>query len=395
MRVVLDARSVVRKKSGIGTYVDALVRHLVPMAGDMEFLVLRHPSATGPLTFDERVTEVTFPAETKSVHTVLTLGLARSFRRFDLYHSPADLVPLGIRCPWVVTVHDLMWVETPKLASAFPPARIANGVWYRKNLERSVGGARRVIAISASTASDVARVYPDAASKVRVVHHGVDRRRFAATPPVADERLRDYVPPTARFSLAVGQGSPYKNHAGIVRAFLAATRDDADHRLVLVRRFARVDAEMRRVLGEPEALRKVITLPFVPDDVLLGLYQRARMLLFASHAEGFGLPVLEAMATGLPVLASRAPALLEVTGDAALHVESSDHEALRDAIRRLDEDEGLRRRLIRAGHERVLRFSWRECASRTLAVYREAIDERFSAARRPESAVFAPSQSRS
>jgi glycosyltransferase involved in cell wall biosynthesis len=372
LRVVLDARSVFAKKSGIGNYVEALVRHMVPLAGDMRFLLLRHPDATEPIVTDERVEEVAFRGETKSVATVLSLGRAHRFADRDLYHSPADLVPLGIACPWVVTIHDLMWIETPELASAFLPVRAANRFWYTLNIRRAVRGGRGVIAISQATRDAIARVFPADAGKVRVIHHGLDLARYAAERAAPRSALDAYVPPGVSYSLIVGQGSPYKNHAGMLRAFVEATRDRPEHKLVLVRRFARVDREMRRLLARRDVRDKLIALDFVPDEVLLALYHHARMLLFVSHTEGFGLPALEAMALGTPVLASTAPAVAEVTGDAALHAVSTDVADIAAKLRRLDHDEALRARLIALGLERVHEFSWERAARATLEVYRAA-----------------------
>ncbi len=373
-RVAIDARSVVARQSGIGNYVDALVRHMVPLAPDVSFVMLRHPDAAGPIVESDRVQELRFRGETKSVDTVFRLGRAHSFSDCDLYHSPADLVPLGIRCPWVVTIHDLMWIEARHLASAFLPVRVANGIWYTLNIRRSVAGARRVIAISQATADAVARVFPDAALKTRVIHHGLDHERYSPDNAGPRSMLDSIVPPGLRYSLIVGQGSPYKNHVGMVRAFVEAMHDRPDHKLVLVRRFSRIDRGMNQLMARPEVQKKLISVPFVPADVLLALYRHARMLLFASLYEGFGLPALEAMSLGTPVLASTAPAVREVTGSGALHAIPDDHHDLVDKMRRLDDDEELRRRLIEAGKRRAAEFSWERAARSTLDVYRQAIE---------------------
>jgi glycosyltransferase involved in cell wall biosynthesis len=129
---------------------------------------------------------------------------------------------------------------------------------------------------------------------------------------------------------------------------------------------------MRRLLRRPEVARAVIVLSHVTDEVLFALYRNARMLLFASLYEGFGLPALEAMAFGLPVLASTAPAVLEVTDRAALHADPRRHDDLVDKMRMLDTDEALRARLISAGHDRVREFPWETAARAMLEVYRDA-----------------------
>lgn len=372
-KVVIDARSVVARRSGIGNYVEAMVRHMVPRAPDLEFLLLRVPGMRPLFEGQPRVQELAFPGETKSVDTVFRLGRAHSFEDAALYHSPADLVPLGLQAPFVVTIHDLMWIEEKKLASAFWPVRLANSAWYGWNIGRAVRGARRVVAISEATRRAIERVFPEHAHKVRVVRHGVDRERF--DPSRARERsfIDELVPPRYSYSLCVGQGSPYKNHARIVRAFLRAMEGRDDHKLVLVRRFSRVDHEMNRLLRTPEARRLVIELPHVTDEQLITLYRHARMLLFASLYEGFGMPALEAMSVGLPVVASRADAVAEVTGDAALQPNPRDEADIARAIRELDGSEELRRRLIEGGLRRAAEFSWERCAEQTLAVYREAL----------------------
>lgn len=376
LRIVIDARTVSERKSGIGNTLDALLRHMLPLATDMRFLLLRHPSATRPIFAHERVSELRFPGETKSPYTVFGLGLAHRFADWDLFHSPADVVPLGLGCPWVVTLHDLMWVEAPELASAFLPVRLANGVWYRANFAHAVHGARRVIAISQATAEAIGRVYPRDVGKVRVVHHGFEPEKYAVERGGPRSSLDPWLPPGVTYSLIVGQGSPYKNHPRMLRAFVEATADRPDHKLVLVRRFSRVDREMQRLLADPAVASRVVTIPHVTDEVLFTLYRHARMLLFASLYEGFGLPALEAMGFGLPVLASTAPAVLEVTGDAALHAEPTSHGDLVAKIRRLDTDEALRARLVAAGKRRIADFSWEKAARATLDVYREAVAQR-------------------
>ncbi len=374
--IVLDARSVVKHKSGIGNYVEALVRHMVPKAPDLDFVVLRTPDAERPLAPGApNVRELAFAGETKSVKTVFSLGRAHPFEGAALYHSPADLVPLGLVPPFVVTIHDLMWIEARKLASAFLPVRLANGAWYTWNIGRSIRGARRIISISEATKRAIGRVFPEHEHKVRVVRHGVDHERFDPSKVGPRSLVDELVPPGCSYSLCVGQGSPYKNHPRIVRAFVRACREAQreDHKLVLVRRFSRVDAEMNRLLAEPEVRRSVVLVPHVTDEQLLALYGHARMLLFSSLYEGFGMPALEAMSLGLPVVASSAEAVAEVTGEAALRPDPRDEASIAAAIRELYESDATHARLREAGRERARTFRWERAAEQTLDVYRDAL----------------------
>jgi len=374
IRVIFDARMVVPRTSGIGNYAASLLRHMVSQAQDVSFTVLRHPCACASIVRGDRVRELTLiPGETKSIDTLLRSSAVRHLSGHDLFHSPADMVPPRLPCPFVVTMHDMMWLEAPRLASGFLPVRIPMHGWYRAHYGHSIRNARRVIAISQSTADAIGRLFPTQKHKVRVVRHGLDHDRFHPSHVPGRATLDPYVPEGHPFALVVGQGSPYKNHENIIRAFLRATRDQPGHRLVLVRRFARVDLRMRRLLSRPHVRQKVIVHPFVPEDVLLALYRHARALLLVSHYEGCGMPAMEAMALGTPVVGSHAPAVLETTGDAALHAESMDVADIADKIRQVMDDETLRRHLTEAGRQRVAAFSWERCARETLAVYREAV----------------------
>lgn len=373
--VVIDTRAVVAHRSGIGNYVEALVEHMVPLAPDLDFLLVTTPGLPRELAGGApNVKRLPFSGETKSVKTVFSLGRAHPFEEAALYHSPADLIPLGLRAPYVVTIHDLMWIEARELAARFLPVRVANGAWYTWNIGRAVRGARRIISISEATADAIRRVYPAEADKVRVVRHGVDRERFDRRKVGPRSLIDDIVPPGVAYSMCVGQGSPYKNHARMLRAFVRAVQGRKEpHKLVLVRRFARVDSEMKQLLSNPEVMRHVVPVEHVSDERLLALYGHATMLLFASLYEGFGMPALEAMNLGLPVLGSSAAAVAEVVGDAALTPDPRDEDAIARDIARLFDDAALRESLRERGLERARQFTWERAARDTLAVYREAM----------------------
>jgi glycosyltransferase involved in cell wall biosynthesis len=371
-RIVVDARAAT-VKSGIGNYTAALLRHMVPLAEDMTFLLLRRRGDKEPFLQHPRVEELAVPGEPKSIHT-FWIGRARRFEGFDLYHGPSDIIPWGIRCPWVTTIHDMTWLENPHLHAELLPVRAVLGAWYRIEFGHAIRGAERVITVSRASADAIARVFPEAAQKVRVTHLAVDRARYAPERAGPREAIARIVPAGSRYSLIVGRGEPYKNHAAMIRAFVEATRADPDHKLVVVRRFARLDFAMQRLLNQPDVKAKIIHVPFVSDAELLALYRHAVALLFASHVEGFGLPALEAMAMDLPVLISTDPALQEVAAGAALSAVSTDHDDLVAKIRMLSTDDDLRARLTLAGRERVAAFSWEKTARATLDVYREAIE---------------------
>jgi glycosyltransferase involved in cell wall biosynthesis len=234
--------------------------------------------------------------------------------------------------------------------------------------------ASRLLAVSYATRHAILEYAPWHEAKIRVVSHGIDRQQFyPVDKEVAYRTLAPMVAPCTPFVLTVGQGVPYKNHLHAVRGFLEAFGDRPAYRMVLVRRVVRQDPALDAVLRSPQGKTQVRVLPYVTPDILNALYNTARIVLHPSYYEGFGFPLLEAMATGTPLVTSDLSAMPEVAGPAALLVSPVDVRAIAAALVTLDRDEALRDRLIAAGHQRLDRFSWRTCAQATLAVYRELV----------------------
>src|SRR5262249_21495655 len=189
--------------------------------------------------------------------------------------------------------------------------------------------ARRLLAVSHATRQAIREYAPWYAGKTCVTYHGIDTQRISPlAPDLAWGCLRHLLPPGTPFVLTVGQGTPYKNHANAVRGFLAAFGRQPHYRLVLVRRFVRRDPALDALLRTPHARAQVLCLPYVPPDVLNALYHAARMVLHPSYYEGFGLPLLEAMQAGTPIVTSCVSAMPEVAGPAALLGDPAGPEAI-------------------------------------------------------------------
>ena len=214
-------------------------------------------------------------------------------------------------------------------------------------------------------------VAPECEPRVRVTYNAADSRFVpSSAPQLAAAQAAELLGSAAPFYLLVGKNEPYKGHEVALRAFARAGRPD--ELLVLIQRASssRGLLDLAARLGVAERVR---LLPAVSSPQLLTLLQSALALLQPSIVEGFGIPVLEAMACGCPVLASDTPALLEVMGGAGLHAKVGDADALAEAISRLRETD--REALRQGGLQRVREFSWQRTAEETLAVYREAAAE--------------------
>src|SRR5437763_12020577 len=343
--VVIDADVLGRRRTGDETYVAGLLRGL---AGTEELrlaAVTRHPKLV-----PAGIEPIELPARSQVVR--MAARLPRLLRRLqpDLAHFQ-HAQPLACPCPAVVTVHDLSFEREPSLM------RLRERLIFRAVVPRAARRAARVIAVSELTKRDLVDLYRIPEEKIVVVPNGVDPRFRAEGARAAGS-----------YALVVGALQPRKDPQAAIEAL--ALVGNGDLRLVFAGpdRGGRVEAERA---AERTGLRgRVDFRGYVPEDELAALYRGAACLVFPSRYEGFGLPALEAMASGTPVVATTAGALPEVAGDAAVLVDERDPAALAGGIERALAD---RDRLMRAGLERARLYTWAETARRTLAVYRELL----------------------
>jgi glycosyltransferase involved in cell wall biosynthesis len=367
-RFVIDARYVQPKPSGIGRYVEALVERLPSLAPAQQFELWTHPSRPAPVTFDN-VHCRPVAATPDGLRTLFAPRWLGRLGPSDVVHFPFSLLGRGLRCASVVTIHDLMWLEQPELVDGRPLLRRVRTPYYRRGMRWALTHATRLIAVSEATRARMVAAVPDCAERVRVTHNAADSRfEPAVDGRAAAERAAAILGSAAPYYLMVGKNEPYKGHEVAIRAFARAGR--ADELLVLIQRTsgALKLLELGQQLGVAERLR---LLPVVSAEQLVSLLQAARALLQPSLMEGFGIPVLEAMACGCPVIASDTPALVEVMSGAGLHARVGDSEALADALTRLRAPE-LPAELRELGLARARHFSWQRTATETLAIYREA-----------------------
>jgi glycosyltransferase involved in cell wall biosynthesis len=367
-RVVLDARYVRRRPSGIGAYVEELASRMPRLAPEQRFHLWCHPERPQPVRADN-VSTVTVRATADGLFTLLAPSLLDELRRDDVVHFPTSLLGRGVRCASVVTVHDLMWVEHPRWVDGRRFLRRLRQPYYQLGMRWALRHATRLIAVSKATADRIAAVDRAAARRV-VVTYNAARADFvpSADPERARADAARIVGRSEPYFLVVGKNEPYKAHHLALAAFARAAK--RDELLVLVQRTQPgrgLDATVRE-LG---LASRAVWLPSVSRAELVTLLQGARALIQPSLAEGFGLPVLEAIACGCPVVASDTPALVEVLGGAAVHAPVGSAGGLADALRRIH-DEVFRAELVARGLERARDFDWDATAKATLEVYREA-----------------------
>jgi glycosyltransferase involved in cell wall biosynthesis len=376
--VMLDARSTHGSTSGIGRYVEQLVQCALAVDPAIRFRLIVHPSDHD--AYDHPRIETTgFRPSPNSLVDTLSLRWAVDFSGVDLFHAPANLLPAGgAPVPTLLTVHDIMWLKGPGYWTDIWWREWITGTYYRSVLPRSIESADRIATVSQTIRSEILEAFPCQEGHVDVTPNGVD----PFFRPIDDEdawrALEGIVEPETRFVLTVGRGSPYKNHPGAVDAFLRAYGDDPDVHMVLVRTKVRGrEPRLRRLLADSRADGRIHVLHRVDGDELLALYNAAETFLFPSFYEGFGLPIVEAMACETPVVTSSSGAPAEVAGSAALTADPRRPDACARALRRLDRrtgDDDLRKELIEAGRRRAGTYEWTRCARKTLAAYRRIIE---------------------
>ena len=367
MRYGIDARLWAYQTGGIPTYIRRLSRGLCEAALGRDEAVTIFQSRRSP----KRV-ESSRRCEVRRLwtppHHVLeewALGVELAMVPLDLIHSPDFIPPFRRRCPAVITVHDLDFLRSPETKT---PASLR----YYGQIGRAVDDAEGIISVSETTARDLTDLLGVDRGRIHVVYHGVGEafRPLDGLGAVGEFCRRRGLPP--QFILWVGTIEPRKNLQCLFQAMTGVIDrlPESKAHLVLVGPRGWGTGPIKAAFERSGLGNRTTFFGAASEEELVLLYNAAWVFAFPSTYEGFGLPPLEAMACGTPVVASSAPALPEVLGDAALFFDPRDPEELGAALLRVAEDGDLAARLAASGISRAARFRWADTASRTLNVYR-------------------------
>jgi glycosyltransferase involved in cell wall biosynthesis len=364
LRVGIDGRAFSSPAAGVRRYLAGLTPALAA-SGEVDLVALGGEAGAIPDGL-ERVPEPAHPP-TNAGWAVIGLPRAAARARVDLIHAPAYTGPLHARVPIVLTVHDVSYERHPEW---YPYRRD----WLRRAFyRRCARAAARILTVSEFSAGEIAAAYRIPRARISVTPHGVSPA-FHQTHDVRPEELPVEV--SMPFLLHVGDLHERRNLGVALDALLAARRHfggAAAMSLVLAGVDRGLGDDLCAMAAERDASESVIRLGPVDEAMLHVLYRCATALVYPSRYEGFGLPVLEAMASGTPVIASSAAAVPEVVGDGGVLVDPDDVEAWTDAIVRIANDEHERERLARAGVTRAAAFTWERTARLTIDAYREVM----------------------
>ncbi len=285
----------------------------------------------------------------------------------DILHVPAFSAPIGWNGPLVLTVHDLAFLKVPDQSSLYVR------LYWQYLLRESVRRAQRIIAISEQTRSELVTYWGVETERITVIHHAM-RASLRHTNISAQEIQAMRQRYGGRYLLHTGRIMPRKNVGKLIEAFELVAPRFEDLHLVLTGGTGHRSAEVLQKIKSSFYRERIHLAGWLPDEDLGPLYAGAEALVFPSRHEGFGLPTIEAMACGTPVIASPEAASVEIAGDAVVRVDCSSAFALADAIVQVLTDTSLHERLITLGRARAASFTPEVCATATLRVYQEVLD---------------------
>jgi glycosyltransferase involved in cell wall biosynthesis len=365
VRIGIDARLVYYHQAGIGQYILRLTQALAQIDRDNEYVIFKSRKDKTPSI--EQANFKTQTLWTPSHHRFERLAISIELLPFalDVLHSPDFIPPQSARCPIVITMHDLAFLLFPRFLTR-------DSARYYGQVDLAARQADHIICVSESTKRDTVRLLGVPESKITVIYEAAHPLFTPITNADALDRVRAKYKLPEEFILFVSTIEPRKNLPTLLRAF-RRLRDNykSPATLVVAGNRGWLAQQVDQTLDELNLGDVVRFLGGVANEELVYLYNVAKLFVLPSFYEGFGLPPLEAMACGTPVVVSNVSSLPEVVGDAGLLVEPEDVEGLTVAMWRALSDDSLRREMRDKGLRRAQTFSWERAAQETLEVYRQ------------------------
>ena len=361
MRIAVDARPLSAPRTGIGRYLAELLQRMLKGSNHQWFLYgpapaweKLSPSLDGPSAAPPNVV-VRTPDLLGELHAQVQFPRWAALDRVDVFWSPRHRVPVRLPTPAVVTIHDLVWKHAPETM------RPLGYVLERAMMPRSINRANRLIAVSRATKCSIQRHFPEAAHKTTVVHAA----SFVSPSAIP-------VPCVPRpYGLFVGTVEPRKNLQRLLAAF-ARIKDDVQHDLHLVGGAGWRMPKLNALVRAHGLESRVHALGSLEDEDLLAQYAGCDFVAMPSLYEGFGLPIIEAMTFGKPVLTGNTSSMPEIAGDAGLLVDPASIDDIACGLKRMMTDASLRSRLAGAARQRAMNFSWDSAAAETIRVIESA-----------------------
>ena len=367
--IAIDARKI--RDFGIGTYIRNLVRELAEIDRTNQYLLLTGPRGKEVLHgLPENFRTVLQRAPVYSGRELITVSWQLYKLKVDLFHATHYVLPSVVPCKAVVTIHDIIHLLYPE----FLPNRLAftYAMWM---IRRSLQRGDRIVTVSHNTRQDLMRYFRVGGEKIDVIYNGIE---CSFCDPLSDEDLQRWkrnLGLEKPYVLFVGNPKPHKNLDSIIKAYARALElRDLPHQLVCVGDRKSIEDKIRQRTQQMGIEDRILLLGHVAQEALPAIYQGASLFMYPTLYEGFGLPVIEAMASGVPVITSNTSALKEIAAGYADLVSPLDVEGMAQTILQCLGDEDHAATLSKLGRQRALDFDWRRSAEATLEIYRQTLD---------------------
>jgi glycosyltransferase involved in cell wall biosynthesis len=378
MRIGIDCRTILNPEKddlvGITHYTYQLVKHLINLENKKNEFILFFDKEVAKKNITKfskpwvKIKYFPFIQYKKFLPIVYFHFLISAFLKrenLDVWHSPAPNLPLSYDEPSIVTVRNLSIYKFPKL---FPPSQFLN---VKMIMPNALKRAKKIIAISQSIKQDLIKIFKTPANKIEVIYNGINKELFHNPPKSEIEKIKNQYKIKENFILFLGTLEPRKNIETLIEAYeLFQKNSTIKYQLVIAGKDGWNAQKIHKQTSRSPYKNEIIFTGYIGPENLNALFSEAKVFVFPSLYEGFGMPVIEAMAKKIPVIASNIESLSEITAGSVILINPHKKEEISEALEVILNNEKLRAKLIEKGFKRAKEFCWEKCAEKTLEIYR-------------------------
>jgi glycosyltransferase involved in cell wall biosynthesis len=380
MKIAIDARMLDVPYTGVGRYTKNLITALGDIDNLNQYVLIVGVKSNYKIYQDKDFKIIKWRYRPFSLKSIFLLHKLLAKEKIDFFHSPFCVVPLLAKCPVIVAIHDLMAIKYPQFFTGRRfLARILGRAYFKVFMTLSMRKAQAIIVDSKQIKKDLIDFLPNARHKITVIYAGVED---SFTKIEEDTKIAIFCEKhnlKKKTILYLGSTRPHKNLPGLIKAFnKLLSQSGIECQLLIAGEKDKNLLVLKNLSHELGLINRIVFLNNLSPEELLLLMNAADIFVFPSLYEGFGLPPLEAMACGTPVIASNRASIPEVVGDAAILVNPENDQEIASAMLRLLKDDNLRQELIKKGHQRIRFFTWNSTAKETIDVYQRVMAEQLT-----------------